>query len=255
MKKIISYNVNGIRSAINKNWLAWLKAVDPDIVCLQEIKAHPDQLDLKVFEEAGYFHYWFPAVKKGYSGVAVLTKSKPDHVEYGCGIKKYDDEGRSLRVDFGGVSVMSIYAPSGTSGEERQAFKFQWMDDFQKYIDKLKNKRPNLIITGDYNICHTAMDIHNPISNANSSGFLPEERGWIDNFMKTGFIDSFRHFNKDSHNYTWWTFRANARARNLGWRIDYQLVSKSLDKQMKRALILPDAKHSDHCPTILEMNI
>ena len=254
MTKIISYNVNGIRSALSKGWISWLEAADPDVVCLQEIKAHPEQLDLSVFEKAGYKHYWYPAQKKGYSGVAILTKQTPDHVEYGCGIARYDEEGRVLRADFGDTSIISVYMPSGSSGELRQAFKMQWLTDFNNYIEKLKKQRPHLIICGDYNICHQPIDIHNPVSNANSSGFLPEERNWIDNFMKTGFIDSFRHLNKEPHHYTWWTFRANARARNLGWRIDYNLVSHTLEHKIKRATILTQAKHSDHCPVLLEMH-
>jgi len=254
MAKIISYNVNGIRSAISKGFMDWLKAANPDVICLQEIKAEPGQIDVTVFEDAGYHHYWYPAQKKGYSGVAIFTKQKPTYVEYGCGMEKYDFEGRVLRVDFGDVSVMSVYHPSGSSGEDRQAFKMQWLSDFQKYIDNLKKERPKLIICGDYNICHQPIDIHNPKSNANSSGFLPEEREWIDNFMKSGFVDSFRHFNKEPHNYSWWSFRANSRAKNLGWRIDYNLVSKNMEANMKRAAILPEAKHSDHCPVMLEIN-
>jgi exodeoxyribonuclease-3 len=254
MAKIISYNVNGIRSAISKGFMDWLKAANPDVICLQEIKAEPGQIDVKVFEDAGYHHYWYPAQKKGYSGVAIFTKQKPTYVEYGCGMEKYDFEGRVLRVDFGDVSVMSVYHPSGSSGEDRQAFKMQWLADFQKYIDKLKKERPKLILCGDYNICHQPIDIHNPKSNANSSGFLPEEREWIDNFMKSGFVDSFRHFNKEPHNYSWWSFRANSRAKNLGWRIDYNLVSKNMEANMKRAAILPEAKHSDHCPVVLEID-
>lgn len=254
MAKIISYNVNGIRSAISKGFMDWLKAANPDVICLQEIKAEPGQIDVKVFEDAGYHHYWYPAQKKGYSGVAIFTKQKPTYVEYGCGMEKYDFEGRVLRVDFGDVSVMSVYHPSGSSGEDRQAFKMQWLADFQKYIDNLKKERPKLIICGDYNICHQPIDIHNPKSNANSSGFLPEEREWIDSFMKSGFVDSFRHFNKEPHNYSWWSFRANSRAKNLGWRIDYNLVSKNMEANMKRAAILPEAKHSDHCPVVLEID-
>lgn len=254
MAKIITYNLNGIRSAISKGFLDWLKAVNPDIVCLQEIKAHPDQLDLTLFENAGYTHYWCPAEKKGYSGVAILSKIKPDNVEHGCGMGIYDREGRVIRADYGDVSVMSVYMPSGSSGDERQAFKMKWLDDFQQYIDTLKAKKSKLIISGDYNICHKAIDIHNPVSNANSSGFLPEEREWIDKFMKSGFTDSFRLFNPEPHNYTWWSFRANARAKNLGWRIDYNLVSNSLEKSIKRSVIMPDAKHSDHCPVLLEID-
>ena len=254
MAKIISYNVNGIRAALKKGWLDWLKATDPDVICLQETKASPEQLDLAVFDYFGYKHYWHSAQKKGYSGVAILTKKEPDHVAIGCGIEKYDHEGRVLRVDYGDVSIMSVYMPSGSSGEERQAFKMEWLADFQNYIDGLKKERPNLIICGDYNICHKAIDIHNPVSNKNSSGFLPEERAWIDAFMKSGFIDSFRYFNEEPHNYTWWSYRANARAKNLGWRIDYNLVSEALEKKLKRAAILPEAKHSDHCPILVEMD-
>jgi len=225
LPKLISYNVNGIRAALKKDLINWLKACDPDIVCLQEIKANADQIDLDIFDKAGYKHYWHSAIKKGYSGVAILSKKEPDHVEYGCAIKNNDEEGRVLRADYGNCSVMSVYVPSGSSGEVRQAFKMEWLKDFQEYIDQLKLEKPNIIISGDFNICHKPIDIHNPISNANSSGFLPEEREWIDNFMKGGMIDSFRHFNKEPHNYTWWTYRSNARARNLGWRIDYHLVS------------------------------
>ncbi len=252
--RIITYNVNGIRSATSKGFTDWLKASNADVVCLQEVKANADQIDHAPFKELGYEIYWHPAVKKGYSGVAILTKTKPDHIEVGCGIKKYDDEGRVLRADFGDVSVMSVYMPSGSSGEDRQAFKMIWLADFQKYIDQLKTKRTKLIICGDYNICHQPIDIHNPKSNANSSGFLPEERNWIDNFMKSGFIDTFRHFNKEPHNYSWWSFRANSRAKNLGWRIDYNLVSTNLEKHLKRAAILPEAKHSDHCPVLLDLD-
>lgn len=252
--RIITYNVNGIRSATSKGFIDWLKASKADVVCLQEVKATHDQLDHAPFKELGYDIYWHSAQKKGYSGVAIITKIKPDHVEVGCGIKKYDDEGRVLRADFGDVSVMSVYMPSGSSGEERQAFKMIWLKDFQKYIDQLKKKRKKIIICGDYNICHKPIDIHNPVSNAKSSGFLPEEREWIDGFMNSGFIDTFRHFNKEPHNYTWWTFRFNARSKNLGWRIDYALATSNLQKNLKRAAILPEAKHSDHCPVLLDLD-
>ena len=254
MQKIISYNVNGIRSAMSKGWIDWIKAVNPDIICLQEIKANPDQIDLKAFDEIGYKHFWFPAQKKGYSGTAIITKNEPDHIEYGCGIAEYDFEGRVIRADYGDVSVMSVYMPSGTTGDIRQNFKYKWLDDFHNYIDELRGTRPNLIIAGDYNICHKPLDIHNPISNANSSGFLPEERAWMEKFINSGFIDSFRHFNKEPHNYTWWSFRAGSRDKNLGWRIDYQLVSKPLESRLKRAVILPEAKHSDHCPVLIEVD-
>lgn len=251
--KIISYNVNGIRAAIKKDFLGWLKSTDADIVCLQEIKAHPDQINIFDFTELGYHTYWYPAQKKGYSGVAILSKTEPNHIEYGCGIEKYDVEGRVIRADFNDVSVMNVYMPSGTSGAERQAYKFEWLDDFYSYSQKLKTKLPNLVICGDYNICHTEIDIHNPKANANSSGFLPEERAWMTKFFNNGFIDSFRYFNPEPHNYTWWSYRANARVKNLGWRIDYLSVTQQLEERLHRSAILSEAKHSDHCPILLEI--
>ncbi|SMC43300.1 exodeoxyribonuclease III [Cellulophaga tyrosinoxydans] len=252
--KIVSYNVNGIRAALNKGFIDWLQAVDPDVLCLQEIKAMEEQLDLSVFENAGYkYSYWYSAQKKGYSGVAILSKTKPDHVEYGTGIEYMDFEGRNLRADFNGVSVMSMYLPSGTN-MDRLDFKLQYMADFQEYINDLKLKYPNLIILGDYNICHEAIDIHNPVGLKNVSGFLPVEREWIGNFMKSGFIDSFRYFNDEPDNYTWWSYRANARNNNKGWRLDYGLVSEPLENRLKRSVILSEAKHSDHCPILVELH-
>lgn len=252
--KIVSYNVNGIRAALNKGFIDWLQAVDPDVLCLQEIKAMEEQLDLSVFENAGYkYSYWYSAQKKGYSGVAILSKTKPDHVEYGTGIEYMDFEGRNLRADFNGVSVMSMYLPSGTN-MDRLDFKLQYMADFQEYINDLKLKYPNLIILGDYNICHEAIDIHNPVGLKNVSGFLPVEREWIGNFMKSGFIDSFRYFNHEPDNYTWWSYRANARNNNKGWRLDYGLVSEPLESRLKRSVILSEAKHSDHCPILVELH-
>ncbi len=254
MKKIITYNVNGIRSAMSKGWLDWVKVVNPDIICLQELKAQPEQLPLLEFQEAGYTCYCETAVKKGYSGVAILTKEIPDKVINGIGIQKYDNEGRFIRADYGDISVISVYHPSGSSGGERQEFKMTWLADFQQYINELKKERPNLIIAGDYNICHKPIDIHDPIRNAKSSGFLPEEREWIGNFIDSGFVDAFRAFNSEPHQYTWWSFRTKARDRNLGWRIDYSMVSQSIADKMKRSVILPEAVHSDHCPVLLEID-
>lgn len=251
--KIISYNVNGIRAAITKGFLDWLQIADPDIICLQEIKATQDQVPVLDIENVGYpYQYWYPAQKKGYSGVAILSKIKPNNVVYGTNIEEMDKEGRNLRLDFDDFSVMSLYLPSGTN-IDRLNFKFVYMDQFQNYINELKIEIPNLVICGDYNICHQAIDIHDPIRNAKVSGFLPEEREWIDVFMQSGFIDSFRHFNKEPHQYSWWSYRANARNNNKGWRIDYNLVSTSLKKKLKRAAILADAKHSDHCPILVEL--
>lgn len=255
VKKIITYNVNGIRAAVSKGFLDWLKATNPNVLCLQEIKANPDQIGLMDFEMMGYHHYWYPAQKKGYSGVAILSKEKPDNIVYGCGIKAYDDEGRVIRADYGETSVLSVYHPSGSSGDERQAFKMKWLSDFHVFSNELRKERPNLVISGDYNICHKAIDIHNPKSNANTSGFLPEEREWFDGFVANGYVDSFRHFNSEPHQYSWWSYRANSRAKNLGWRIDYNMVTEGLKPRLKRSVILPEAKHSDHCPVLVEIDL
>lgn len=253
--KVISYNVNGIRAAIKKGFIDWLKAANPDVICIQETKAHKEQLDLQLFEEAGFpYHYWYSAEKKGYSGVAILSKHKPNNVIYGTDIASMDFEGRNLRLDFDHFSVMSLYLPSGTN-DLRLDFKLNYMAEFQEYVDGLKKDLPNLLICGDYNICHEEIDIHNPKQNKNTSGFLPVERKWIDNFINSGFIDTFRHLNKEPHHYSWWSYRANARNNNKGWRIDYCMASEPLSSKVERAFILPEAKHSDHCPIGVELKL
>lgn len=252
--KILSYNVNGIRAAITKGFLDWLQAANPDVICLQEIKATQSQIPVLEITAAGYpYQYYFSAEKKGYSGVAILCKTEPKQIVFGTGIDYMDKEGRNVRVDFDDVSVMSLYLPSGTN-IDRLSHKFQYMADFQNYINELKKEVPNLIICGDYNICHQAIDIHDPIRNAKVSGFLPEEREWLDTFMKNGFLDSFRMLNPEPHHYSWWSYRANARNNNKGWRIDYNLISENMKDRVKRAYILPDAKHSDHCPVAIEID-
>ncbi|MBC91590.1 MAG: exodeoxyribonuclease III [Flavobacteriaceae bacterium] len=245
--KIISYNVNGIRAAMKKGFVNWLESYNPDIICLQEIKATKEQIQTEVFDSLGYKNFWFSAKKKGYSGVAILTKKNPNNVVYGTGISSMDDEGRNIRVDFDQFSIMSLYLPSGTN-IQRLEYKFNYMREFQNYINELGISYPNLVISGDYNICHKPIDIHDPVRNKNVSGFLPEERKWLDNFINSGFEDSFRLFNQGAHNYSWWSYRANARSNNKGWRIDYNLVSKSLLCKLKDSFILPGAFHSDHCP-------
>ena len=252
--KIISYNVNGIRAAIKKGFIEWLEQANPDVICIQETKAHKEQLDLSLFENAGYpFHYWFSAEKKGYSSVAIFCKKEPKHIAYGTGIESMDFEGRNLRVDYDDVSIMSLYLPSGTNAA-RLDFKFNYMDEFQEYTNNLRKEIPNLVICGDYNICHEAIDIHNPKMKG-VSGFLPEEREWLGNFIDSGFIDSFRHLNKDKQEFSWWSYRANSRANNKGWRLDYAMVTNSLKEKITRAYILPEAKHSDHCPIALELDL
>lgn len=251
--KIITYNINGFRSALKKGFAEWVFATNADLVCLQEIKCMPEDIDYTPFREAGYEIFWHPALKKGYSGLAILSKVSPKSVCVGCGIEKYDIEGRVLRLDFETFSVVNVYMPSGSSGDERQNFKFGWMDDFYEYIHDLKKEFPNLIVCGDYNICHKPIDIHNPKSNAKSSGFLPEEREWMEKLFSSGFHDAFRHFNQEPHHYTWWSYRAGARGKNLGWRIDYHAVTDSMIPRIQRSVILKEAIHSDHCPVLLEI--
>jgi exodeoxyribonuclease-3 len=252
--KIISYNVNGIRAAMQKGFVEWLSNANPDILCLQEVKAELEQVDLSEIKALGYHIFWHSAEKKGYSGVAIFCKIKPNHVEIGCGMQQYDIEGRVLRVDFENCSVMSVYMPSGTTGDIRQVFKMSWLADFYQYIQNLKKEIPHLIISGDFNICHTEIDIHNPKSNANSSGFLPEERAWVSQFIEGGFTDTFRHINPNPHLYTWWSYRAGSRGKNLGWRIDYHMASNELQKNIKDAQIFADVIHSDHCPIYVELS-
>ena len=251
--KIISYNVNGIRAAINKGFIDWLAIANPDVICLQEIKAMEEQLDLSLFENAGYnYNYWYSAQKKGYSGVAILCKKEPTNIEYGTGIESMDFEGRNLRVDFGDLSIMSMYLPSGTN-DARLNFKFNYMDEIKDYLTTLRTSRPNLVVCGDYNICHQEIDIHNPKMKG-VSGFLPEERHWLGEFVDSGFIDSFRYLNPELQQYSWWSYRANSRANNKGWRLDYAMVTRPLKKMIKRAVILTEAVHSDHCPILLEID-
>lgn len=253
--KIISYNVNGIRAAFTKDFLGWLSVANPDVICIQESKAGNDQIDIASLQEKGYFSYWHSAQKKGYSGVGIASKVQPNHVEYGCGIEQYDSEGRIMRADFDGFSVLSVYVPSA-SNIERLDFKMKFCYDFLDYIKELKNTIPNLVICGDFNICHHAIDIHNPEGLKNTSGFLPMERAWLTEFIdENELIDTFRFFNDQPDNYSWWSYRQQARARNKGWRLDYIFVSYTLKSQLVRAAILKEAVHSDHCPVLAELNL
>ncbi|MFN8292599.1 MAG: exodeoxyribonuclease III [Chitinophagales bacterium] len=254
--KILSYNVNGVRSAESKGLSQWLKTVDADIVCLQEIKVSRIDFSDVPFKALGYECYIFPAEKKGYSGVAIFTKLKPDNVVEGIGLPQYDAEGRNLRLDFGDLSVMSAYFPSGTTGDERQDVKMRYLEDIYTYLQTLQKERSKLIVAGDYNICHTAIDIHDPVRNKDVSGFKPEERAWMEKFFTTGFTDSFRFLHPtDLHQYSWWSYRANARANNKGWRIDYIAATDNLRNHIAEAQILQDAKHSDHCPVLCKLNM
>lgn len=252
--KIMTLNVNGIRSALSKGLLEYLDSKKPEIVCFQEIKAIEEQIPVIEFAMMGYQSYWFPAQKKGYSGTGILMKRSPDHVRKGMNIEKYDNEGRFLRVDIGDLTVVSVYHPSGSSGDERQAFKMQWLKDFHNYVRELRKERPKLVLSGDYNICHRAIDIHDPVRNKTVSGFLPEERAWMEQFLQDGFTDSFRFVNKEPHQYTWWSFRAGAKQKNLGWRIDYNIVTENLRNIISDSNIDPVVNFSDHCPVFLELS-
>jgi exodeoxyribonuclease III len=252
--RIASYNVNGIRAAIKKGLLDWLKTDPADIVCLQETKAEKDNVAHEEITSLGYHDYWFSAQKKGYSGVAIFTKIKPDEVLYGTGHAVSDEEGRVLQLDFGDIRLINAYFPSGTSGEIRQGYKYQWLDEFYLYLDELKKKFPRIVLCGDYNIAHRDIDIHDPKGNKNSSGFLPAERAWMDKFFGSGWTDSFRKFHPEPHRYSWWSQRfPTVRQNNKGWRIDYINVTDALAGRIIRSDIYPDVKQSDHCPVFLEL--
>jgi exodeoxyribonuclease-3 len=254
--RIITYNVNGIRAAIRRGFIEWLKTDPADVICLQEVKASKEDIPIELIESAGYRSYWFPAQKKGYSGVAILSKLLPGNVEYGHGNDQSDFEGRVLRADFNDITLINAYFPSGTSGEHRQSYKYIWLDEFFDYLNKLRETRRKIIVCGDYNIAHKEIDIHNPVSNKKTTGFLPEERAWMDKFLQNDFVDGFRHLNKDPHQYTWWNvLRPSTRLENKGWRIDYINVSTNLKDQIQGVKIFPEVKHSDHCPVYLEFKL
>lgn len=254
MPKIISYNVNGIRAALKKDWIAWLKAVDADVVCLQEVKATIDQVDLTEIKELGYHIEWNAAEKRGYSGTATFSKVKPKSVTKHIRFETLDREGRFLLTEFNDFSVLNVYLPSGSNKEERQLLKIEFLAFFDQYIQNVLKNSPKLVICGDFNICRLDIDIHNPKMNIRTPGWTPLERNWFNNFLENNkLIDTFRYFNNEPHQYTWWSYMARARVKNLGWRIDYQLISKALENNLSRAVILSNAKHSDHCPVLIEL--
>lgn len=254
--KIVSYNVNGIRAAMNKGLVEWLQEANADIVCFQEIKAMEDQIDTISLQALGYNHcYFHPAQKKGYSGVSIIAKCKPDLVKVGMDMQKYDNEGRVLRADYGDMTIVCVYIPSGTMGDIRQDFKMEFLADFTKFILELRKERKQILICGDYNICHKPIDINHPEKHKKSSGFLPEEREWFDQFIATGMVDTFREYDSSSEKYSWWSYRAGSKDKNLGWRIDYHLISEEAKPRLKAATIHPEVLCSDHCPVSVEMDI
>jgi len=254
--KIVSYNLNGLRSALGKGLLDWVAATRPDVLCVQEIKAGTAPLDVSSLAALGYHAYLHPARKPGYSGVATFSLTEPRAVVTGCGEPLYDDEGRVLRLDFEHVSVLNTYMPSGTSGPARQAFKVAWLHWFRAYVAQLRQDDivPPLVIGGDFNCCQTAIDLHNPKANQQSPGYTPEERQWFSDLLADGYLDSFRQLHPEApHHYSWWSYRAGSRARNVGWRLDHLLLDQALLPQLRGAGLWPDVVHSDHCPAWVEL--
>ena len=254
--RIISYNVNGIRAAIKKGFFDWLATNPADVICLQETKATEGDVDVKQLEKLGFEHHWFSANKKGYSGVAIFSKIKPTAIKKGNVNHLSDFEGRVIEMQFGDVKLINAYFPSGTSGEERQTYKYQWLKEMYEYLEETKKQHSKIILCGDYNIAHEEIDIHDPKSNKNTTGFLPEERAWLTSFLESGWVDTFRFLHNEPHRYSWWSQRfPSVRLNNKGWRIDYICVTSQLKNQIKDAEIFPDVKHSDHCPVYVEIKI
>ncbi|MFA4837102.1 MAG: exodeoxyribonuclease III [Dehalococcoidia bacterium] len=246
--KILSWNINGIRSARDKGLLEWLYRESPDILCLQETKAHPEQLSADLLQPQGYSTYWSYPERKGYSGVAIFTRQVPIDARHDWSGTAIDMEGRILIVEYADFTLLNIYFPNGKQNEARLKYKLDFYDAFFEYADRLKAAGKKLVICGDVNTAHKEIDLARPKENAGFSGFLPIEREWMDKFVSHGYIDTFRHFNKEPHQYTWWDLKSRARERNVGWRIDYFFVTGNLLPSVSNAFIMPQVMGSDHCP-------
>ena len=251
--RIFSWNVNGLRAVVKKGFFDWLNKEAPDVVCLQEIKARTEDLDENILNPEGYHTIWNSADRKGYSGVAIFTKKKPGITHLGIGVKRFDCEGRVIRVEFKDFDLFNVYFPNGTSGPERLKYKMDFYDAFLDHCEGLRRQGRELIITGDVNTAHKPIDLKNPKANEKNSGFLPEEREWLDRFVEHGYVDSFRAFNQHPDQYTWWSYRFNVRKKNIGWRIDYFFVTEDLMKKVKDSFITPEVMGSDHCPIGLDI--
>ncbi len=250
---ILSWNVNGIRAIYKKGFLEWLDREQPDILCIQETKASPDQLTEELLCPAGYTSHWSSACRKGYSGVGVYSRIPALNVEYGMGIKEFDEEGRFLRIDFKEFVLMNVYFPNGKMGKDRLDFKLRFYDAFLDYIEKLRKKHLPIVFLGDVNTAHTEIDLARPKENSKVSGFLPIEREWIDKVIARGYADTFRKLNKDIIQYSWWDMKSGARSRNVGWRIDYVFTSSDLEKRLLKAFIMTEVEGSDHCPVGIKL--
>jgi exodeoxyribonuclease-3 len=254
-KKLLCWNVNGIRAIKNKGFLEWFRKESPDILCLQETKAQPDQLDADLKEVPGYQVYWNYPEKKGYAGVAVYTREKPQDVRYNIGDTKLDTEGRLIIVEYPAFTLFNVYFPNGGAGNKRVPYKMDFYDVFLKYADSLVKSGQKLIICGDVNTAHNEIDLARPKENVKNTGFLPEERAWMDKLVSHGYVDTFRHFHQEPEQYTYWDLKTGARARNVGWRIDYFFVSENMLSLVTSSFILPDVMGSDHCPIGMTLNI
>lgn len=252
--KLISWNVNGIRAITKKGFFEWLHQTSPDILCLQETKAHPEQLTQEMLSPDGYRTFWSAAEKKGYSGTAVFTKTEPLSIREGIGVKEFDTEGRTLMLEYKDFVLFNIYFPNGSSGNKRVPFKMAFYDAFLKKANQLKRQGKSIIVCGDVNTAHTEIDLARPKQNEKNTGFLPEERAWVAQFIQNGYVDTFRQFHKDGGHYTWWDYKTGARARNIGWRIDYFFVTENLLPKIRKAFILNDVMGSDHCPVGIELS-
>ncbi len=254
--KLISWNVNGIRAAMRKGFLEWLEKESPDVLCLQETKAHPDQLGFELTHPAGYKAYFSSSqVKKGYSGVVIYTKEEPINVEEGFGIEKFDQEGRTIVTEFKDFILFNVYFPNGKASTERLQYKLEFYEAFLKHIEGLRKKGKKIIFCGDVNTAHKAIDLARPKQNEDISGFLPIERKWIDRVVEKGYIDSLREFHEEPNLYTWWSMRSGARERNVGWRIDYFFLQAELKKYLTDSYTMPDVMGSDHCPIAIELDL
>lgn len=246
--KVLSWNVNGIRAAAKKGFLDWMAEASPDILCVQETKALPEQLDQGLLNPTGYGTYWSGAKKKGYSGVAVFTKEEPLNVSTSMGIERFDDEGRLLRLDYKDFTLFNVYFPNGKMGPERLKFKMDFYDAFLEQVQEVRKKQKRVIFLGDVNTAHNEIDLARPKENQKVSGFLPVERAWIDKAIATGYVDTFRHLHPDKVQYSWWDLKSRARERDIGWRIDYVFVAGEMIDSVRSAYILTEVMGSDHCP-------